>query len=248
MDCRTTLLMAMAFSLCASGCLHPEKPPATPAAEVPVSRSGPEQACTALVALATLKESQAQDAGLTDEQQVRLRDEARQAYKEAVRLEPTNLVALRGLARINTQTGNYDLALETYKKALAVYPKNADLWTDRGQYHNRRKEWNEAVKCYEKALECGGDNRTVLMRLGVTLVQAGQTERALVCLTRASSLEMAHYYLARTFLYLNQPEPARRHLAEALRINPNLSNAREWLASLSTGDSDIRLVAGHGRE
>jgi tetratricopeptide (TPR) repeat protein len=206
-------------------------------------RSRQEQACTMMLALAKLKEGQAQDPSQSAEMQARLRDEARQAYKDALAIDPGNVTALRGLGRVYTQTGNYEQAYDTYTKALTRHPNNADLWTDLGHFYNRRKEWPEAVKCFEKAVACGAEDRNLLMTLGVTLALSGQKERGLVYLTRASSAELAHYYLARLYDHVGQTDQVRAQLIEALRINPNLDNARDWLAYLDRNKDSTTTAA-----
>jgi tetratricopeptide (TPR) repeat protein len=246
MDCRTFSLIALTLCLGNVGCVLTQQAPAVtiPTAEITVEKkSEPERAFGLMMAYGTLKEKQANEPETTPEVQVRLREEACQAFKDALRIEPTNVEAFRCLARLYAQRGNYELAFDTYKRALGHHPKSAELWFDVGQCHNRRKDWPEAVKALEQALRFEPENRQVLMTLGLTLARAGQTEKSVEVLTRATGAALAHYNVARMQLHLGNTEEARRHLTAAIRENPNLASARDLLASLDNAPANTPAEA-----
>jgi tetratricopeptide (TPR) repeat protein len=241
MDCRTSALAVLALSWSCCGCVMTQSTTSPVGAgtvvDPSVAKPTPPKTPGLRLAMAygEVKEKQALEPARTPEDQVKLRDEARVAYQEALRLDPNNLNAYRALGRVYTQADHYEQALETYKKGLAHQPKSVELWLEMGQCHNRKKDWPEALVCFQKALELEPESRKVLTALGLTLARTGQVEQSLVYLTRASSSAIAHYNLARMQVHLNQPEQARVHLAVALRENPNFADARELQARLDRG-------------
>lgn len=166
------------------------------------------------------------------ETQARLRDQARKAYQQALKIEPNNLEAHRCLAGLYVKTNDIERALDIYQKAMAKHPNEASLWYDLGLCHQRRKDMPESVKCLTKALEMDPQNRNYLIKLGFTLAWTGQLEQGLAHLTRAHGSALAHYNIARVLLQREQNELARHHLNVALRENSQLAEARELLNSL----------------
>jgi len=240
---RTSLaLLTFALSLGFTGCIttQSQKTSTTAVASEDVPRTVKNdgvkrtpQAKTE-IAFGKLKEGEADsEAGNTDpEGQARLRDEARRAYQQALKIEPNNLEAHRALAGIYVKKGDFDRALDTYKKAMVKHPKDANLWYDLGLCHHRRKDFPESIKCFTKALEMEPENPDYMKKLGFTLAWTGQIEQGLTLLARAQGRAMAHYNIARVLLQKDQQEQARQHLTAALRENSQLAEARELLTSL----------------
>jgi tetratricopeptide (TPR) repeat protein len=229
MDCRTIAAAALAFSLCGCVLTQPETP-----STVADPKGPPTKATSAKLALAfaNIREKQSQESDRSAETQVKLRAEARNSYQEVLNLDPGNLDAQLGLARLHAHAGNFELAMAVYSKAMPRHAKSPVLWYEKGQCHNRQKDFAEAARCLHKALEIEPENRAVLTTLGLTLARMGREEESLTYLSRASSSALAHYNLARMQLHLGQRDQARSHLNTALRENPNLANARDLLAQL----------------
>lgn len=232
MDCRMAAVMALAFSLSCGGCVltqsqTTESPP-VPETKPPTKASNAKLAS----AYAAMREKQAEEADKTPDAQAKLRDDARYAYQEAIRLNPDNLEAVIGLAKIHAQTGNFDLALDVFQKAAPRHGRNSRYWYEKGLCHNRQKDFRAAVDAFDQGLEIDPDNRQILMTLGLTLARVGADDEALTILTRATSSALAHYNLARMQLHLGQRDKARSHLDIALRENPNLTGAREMLVGI----------------
>ena len=213
--------------------VKPEEMPRNAKAETGPKRN--PQARTE-VAFGKLKENEADSeaAKSQPEAQARMRDEARRAYQQALKLDANNLDAYRGLAGVYAKSGDFERAIETYKKAMAQHPKDANLWYDLGLCHHRRKDFPESVRCFTKALELEPENRDYMKKLGFTLAWMGQVEQGLAILTRAQGSALAHYNVARVLLQRQQDELARQHLRIAVRENSQLAEARELLTSLET--------------
>jgi Flp pilus assembly protein TadD len=207
---------------------------------------------TTEIAFGQMREGEADSpiAKQNPEAQARLRDEARQAYQQALKLDPNNLEAYRCLGRLYTKMSDYERALETYKKAMAKHPKDASLWYDLGMCHSRRKDkadntrFAEAVRCFNKAHELDPENREYLKKLGYTLAWTGQVDKGLGYLTQAYGAALAHFKIACLFDQKNERIQAIHHLRLALRENSQLQEARDLLAALehspaNAGQSNI---------
>lgn len=164
--------------------------------------------------------------------QARLRDEARTAYQQALKLEPNNLEAAHSLIRLYTKTGDCERAQELCRKTMTQHPKDGALWYDLGSCHLRKREFQESARCFSKALELDPENREYMKKLGFTLAWMGQFDQGFGYLARSQGSALAHYNLARVHLQRDQTDLARQHLQVALRENSQLDDARELLASL----------------
>lgn len=209
------------------------KPDDTPWPKQDPSRKHDPLPATEL-AFGRMKENEADAVQLKNnpEAQAHLRDEARKAYQQALKIDPHNLDAQRHLGRLYVKMGDTDRALETYKKAMANHAKQSGLWYDMGLCYTRRKDFGESTRCFRKALELEPENRDYLKMLGMTLAWVGQYDQGLSYLTRAQGAPLAHYNIARILDQKGQTEPAKQHLRLALRENAQLEDAREMLAQL----------------
>jgi tetratricopeptide (TPR) repeat protein len=172
------------------------------------------------------------------EAQARLRDEARQAYQAALRLDPNNQEATRSLARLYTKMGDCERAQDIYRKALIKTPRDGTLWYDLGLCYHRKRDFPESARCFTKALELEPENRDYMKKLGFTLAWMGQYDHGLSLLTRTQGAALAHYNVARVMLQKDQTELARRYLQAALRENGQLQEARELLASIENPNAN----------
>ena len=253
MEGRKSLLWACSFLLCA-GCItgnshkvaH-QPAPAPPPAAAPITptvteakkdpKSGPRLA----VALAKFKESEAKVLDKEPERQFKLRYEARDCYQNALKADPTNLDAHRGLGRVYVDLGDFQRAEETFKKAQARFPKESIFYYELGQMHNRRKDFAQAVTCLNKGLEMDPENQLYLTTLGFTLARTGQTEQSVAVLTRAMGLASAHYNVGRMLLHLQRTQEGVQHLRQAVATNPHLESARQLLNDMESGNGQVQV-------
>jgi tetratricopeptide (TPR) repeat protein len=190
-----------------------------------------------MLGLGKVKESEA-DSEANPENQARLRDEARQAYQFALKIDPNNLEAQGRLGKLYSKIGDFERAQDTLKKAVAAHPKDASLWYDLGMCHNRRKDFSESARCLSKAVELEPENREYLKKLGFTLAWDGKIEQGLPYLVRAHGLALAHFNIACLLDQKQQPELAKQHCRLARGANGELlDQARELLAALESPTS-----------
>jgi tetratricopeptide (TPR) repeat protein len=240
MDCRISSAFLMASLTLGSGCVatqttqgptHTQDPPPQGVALKESKTPKRPPLPGTVVALAVIKEREAektQDAA----QRIKMYDEARLYFQEALQIDPKYRDAVQGLARVYTRMDDFDHALAIYQKALDKNPKDHGLWFDMGMCWSRKRELARAIPCFQKALELDPENRQYMTTLGLTLARLGQTDQGLALLTRSMGAALAHYNVARMMEHLGQSEPCRQQLELALQLNPNLEQARGMLEAL----------------
>jgi tetratricopeptide (TPR) repeat protein len=257
MDGRTSswLLMVPLAFLC--GCITTQTTSVAPPGGTPdVAKTAKREEApkrtpqsATMLGLGKLKEAEADSeaAKANPEIQAKLRDEARQAYQFAIKIDPNNIEAYGRLGRLYTKISDYERAQDILKKALATHPKDASLWYDLGMCYNRQhKDFNESLRCFTKAVELEPETKEYLKMLGCTLAWTGKIDQGLTYLTRANGAALAHYNLACMFDQKLQPELAKQHCRLARRENGELlDQARDLLAALEAPNGpqgEVRAV------
>ncbi|GAU90110.1 hypothetical protein RvY_02576 [Ramazzottius varieornatus] len=111
--------------------------------------------------------------------------------------------------------GDYAAALEAFNKAVEMNKKNIEALVARGALFVKKEDYNRAIKDFEEALSMNRSHRN------------------------------ARKYLADTFYALGkrfesgEPERALTHYKEALRLDPNFTEAVEAEERLRLGDQDV---------
>jgi tetratricopeptide (TPR) repeat protein len=190
-----------------------------------------------MIGLGTLKEADADADNVKDnpEMQAKLRDEARQAYQFALKIDPNSVEAARRLGKLYARTGDFARAFDILKKTADKNPKDAEVWYDLGMCHARHRDFVESIRCLSKAIEIDPQHRDCLKMLGLSLAWTGKVEQGLVYLTQAQGAALAHYNIACMFDQKAQPELAKEHCRLARRENGELlAEARELLTALET--------------
>jgi Tfp pilus assembly protein PilF len=177
----------------------------------------------ALVSSGDFKAGEAFAADVPPQVQQVLREEARQDYERALKIDPKFLPAYQGIARLYSAAQEHARAVETYQKALRIAPQNAALWFELGMVHHYQRNWGPALDCLSRATQLDPSNRSYLNTMGVVLVESGRPEASLTCFVRANGEAMGCYRLAQTLQRLQQPDLSRRYLELALQKDPNLA-------------------------
>jgi tetratricopeptide (TPR) repeat protein len=251
---RAALVLFFAILLGNSGCRFLKDQQTGPAAPKPSepaphlvqkAKDGPKRKPKAetVIALAVMKET---DADKVEDAagQMKVRDEARMYFREAIKIDPKCREAYQGLARVLAKMGDYDKAFETYQQALAANPKDAFLWYDLGQCHNKRKQFDQAIDCFKKSLEIDPENRQFMQVMGFTLARANRPDESLPYLKLSMGEAQAHLNLARMMQHLKQEENCRRHLTLALQLDPNMTLARDMLTQMTRGGAPLQQTGG----
>ena len=86
------------------------------------------------------------------------RDQAREAFSEAMRRAPTEMDSRKNLAMLSAQEGDHASAVSTMGGAVAAQPTNAGLWRLLGQLNSESQREREAQHAYARALALDPDD------------------------------------------------------------------------------------------
>ena len=200
-------------------------------------KKGPPAPST-YVAIADLQLERALDekAQVSDRQE--LFDKAREGYQKALQQDPKCNVALLGLARYYSRTGEREKSLEWYKKYLTMYPSDKAAAHEVAVAHAQWKDWTGAIAWCEFALKIDPENHAARKTMAFCYARSGQWEEGLRVMMQIMPEAQARYLMARAMEHQNQVGGCRAQLEMALKADPNHAEAREFLAELeqiSTG-------------
>jgi tetratricopeptide (TPR) repeat protein len=139
----------------------------------------------------------------------KLNDSSIAAYRNALRLTPTNGTAYKGIGdvyRRNYKPAKTDEAMESYKKAIEYNPKSAGSHFGLGWCYNEKGRYNEAVPVLSKSLEL--DNALVAgyTELGYAQYMTGKNSEALTTFKKGISLDgkntLCRYYSGLVYIVL----------------------------------------------
>ena len=77
-------------------------------------------------------------------------EDAIQAYKEAIRLNPDDVDAHNNLGDVYRRQGNLDLAIELIQNAIKLNPKNSEAHLNFGNVYIDQKKPEEAIQAYRQ--------------------------------------------------------------------------------------------------
>ncbi|MBI1913405.1 MAG: tetratricopeptide repeat protein [Planctomycetes bacterium] len=243
MDCRASLLLGLGLLAGTAGCTPTSafvKPGETQGVEAEkpaetkklAKRKPSAEAC---VTFGDFLLKEVRGGKRSEIEQRQMLDQARRAYQQALEINPKCVPAHRGLAQVYLAEGDCERAFTSYQASLKVFPREPLLWYDLGMAYGRNKEWQPAVDALTKACDLAPDDRHYVHALGYCLARAGAYDQSVDCFRRVDGEARAHYNVARMLLQMNQTELGRQHLQVALKIEPELKEAKEELARAEAG-------------
>jgi len=246
MDCRRSLQIAsfglLTFSTwLACGCTttHQVIAPAPPTPQVAVDAKKSDTLpkitpkASSCVAGAELLRLEANAHNYTQAQRDDYRERARKGYEQALHIDPKYTPAQLGLARLYFDMNDHDHAVAAYQKALKQNPKSAVLLYELGMVHARSKEWDAALTHLKAAYELNPDDKDCSSTYGHCLARSGRIDEAFEVFRRTVGEARAHFNLARMLHHMNQDDLCRQQLDLALRADPQMVDARNFLVSLA---------------
>ncbi|GGK24763.1 TPR repeat-containing protein YpiA [Caldalkalibacillus thermarum] len=105
-------------------------------------------------------------------------EEAEQALRHVLTLEPGHLQALEALIHLGKETGNDQQRLEGIRQLLELSPERPDLWYEQGRLYEELEEWEKARESYERGLSLAPDDVNLLNRLAYLLRDEGELTEA----------------------------------------------------------------------
>ncbi len=169
-------------------------------------------------------------------------DEAEQAFRRAISLDPTLPGARINLAELYRAAGENKKSEQTYAEAIIASPDRADLRYGHGLSLVRQKAMAGAIRELEAAVRLDPGNSRYRTTAAIALDSVGQTEDAFALLDPALSGDATDANLLGTAIQIGLK--LRRYaqtlrFAEALaRLQPNNPNAAELVRQLRAVERD----------
>jgi tetratricopeptide (TPR) repeat protein len=164
-------------------------------------------------------------------------EDALNAYQRAFDLNPQDVWPLQNLAMSLTKLGRNSEAMREYKRALAITPRFGLAWLGLGQLLESMGRKDEAADCYQKALQNRIHRAPEMATLARFCMSRGWFEAASTNYSDAIKLDpsdpalpveagQAHFLFGMELGKSGQAAPAAREFQEAVRLMPEVVEAR----------------------
>jgi tetratricopeptide (TPR) repeat protein len=155
-------------------------------------------------------------------------DRAYELGKRAVALNDSLPGAHSLLGHVYLWKKQYDKAIAEKERVIALNSNDANAYSDLAEILVWADREEEAIGLVKKAMRLNPHYPvTYLYTLGFAYMTTGQDEKAIEAqkkaITRNPNFLASHVMLAGIYMKMGREEEARTHVAEALRISPNLS-------------------------
>ena len=172
--------------------------------------------------------------------------DARERYQAVLAIKPDHTEALVALAYLLELVGDIDQAVVLLEKARQAAPGLLEPRLILGNYYLKRGDVEQAMVYAKEAHAINPEDRRVLFVLGKAQLFSGDPEAVptLLQLTeQAPDFPEAHYYLGLVKIKLRDMQGAHDSLQRALKLNPDLMQARLALGNLEfqRGNTDKAL-------
>jgi len=157
----------------------------------------------------------------------------RLAFEAAAKFDATQAEPLRGLLKLSHDEKRDDDAMEVLRKLTRLEQHDRSAWREFLERLVAAKKWDEAAAIGESAIFVDVESAPVHMNYARALSALGKHDKAvfelqsaILCEAPKKETAEAHALWAVESMALRDPEAARSHRAEALRIDPENSQAR----------------------
>ncbi len=162
-------------------------------------------------------------------------DQAVDAYRQAIKLDPNLPAAYHGLGRVYVNMGRATDALGPMRSAIRLEPENAMAHLNLGITLENLRRFEEALTELNEAKRLSPQNATIHNEVGNLLNNfLGRTADALVAYQEARRLDpdqpSIQYNVGLALMLLGKSAQAIAPLQEALRLDPQYRNARYVLS------------------
>ena len=123
-------------------------------------------------------------------------------------------------------------ALKLYQKAIKADPKDASVYNNLAIHYARLRMFREAVGTLQHAIKLQPKEVKYRNNLATVLVQMNMPQEAFVQLLAVHDEAVAHYNLGFLMVKNRQPQQALQQFQLALRVNPSMVTARQWMDRL----------------
>ena len=160
---------------------------------------------------------------------------AQQAFARALRLDPSNGLAMKYLADISFRAGQLGDAREGYRRAIAARFRHPDVFVNLAAIAEREGKLEEARAALADAVELTDGDADAWNRLGLVEARRSNVDAARRAFKSAIAAEPAraepYYNLGLIERRAGNEDAAQTHLKEALARNPAYPEANYELAT-----------------
>jgi tetratricopeptide (TPR) repeat protein len=158
-------------------------------------------------------------------------DQAEQAYKRAIAIDPEYTEAYVALALLYTAKEDHDAAAVWYEKALELKLNHKGLY-GLGMIHLSKKDYDAAIAYFEKAVERKPDYAAAYRMLGDTYVAKKDVDKAIESYKSAVAIQPNHitnYRLGLLYADLKDYPTAIKYYQQALVYDARHAETYLWL-------------------
>jgi tetratricopeptide (TPR) repeat protein len=163
-------------------------------------------------------------------------DQAIEAYRELLKIEPKHPSALHNLGAALGNTRRHQEALEAFEAAVKLSPSQAQFHASLGGAYMSLRRWDESLAALNESVRLDPTNGATYNMLGFLYDNTRRYEEALAVNKKAIEYapeNPANFHnLGLTLIKLNRLAEAVEPLEFALRIAPDYKNARFHLSNV----------------
>jgi Tfp pilus assembly protein PilF len=166
--------------------------------------------------------------------------EAVTQYERVLEYNPSYPGVYHRLAILYDRQNRPMAALASYNKAVQRNPTDPELLADMGYFYMNGNQWPLAEVKLKKAVQLNPELKRGWNNLGITLAQQGKIPESIEAFKHAVSPAAAQSNVGIILARRGNYDQAREHLNEALKLDPNLAQAR-----MTLGWVNERQAAAH---
>ena len=170
-------------------------------------------------------------------------DDAVRSFKRALKLEPLNVDAHRGIALAHEGAGRLTEAEAIYIQEIRMRPDSWASHKDLGMFYFHSGRYSEAEPYFRHVIELTPDNYRAYSNLGATYLKLGRNEDAAAIFRRSLAIEpdaFAYSNLGTVYYFQGRYEDAAAQYEKAIELAPkdfvmrgNLADAYRYIPALA---------------
>jgi tetratricopeptide (TPR) repeat protein len=159
---------------------------------------------------------------------------AAEQYQAALELRPNHADSLNRLGVSYVMMRQYEQAIEATQRYVDVSGGAPQAWNNLGQCYEYANRLTDAAKAYESGI--AKDPKSLICRTnyGLLLLRQGRVNEGCEQMEAVLPPAEVRYNVASILELQNRKEEARIEYQKALKLDPNLEDAKKRLAQLDT--------------
>jgi tetratricopeptide (TPR) repeat protein len=154
-------------------------------------------------------------------------------YQAALKEQPNHLGALYGLGCLQVELRHYSSAINTWQRYVKATGGSAIAYCDLAYAEEWAGKPAAAVSDYQRAIKKDPQNENTRVNYGLMLARQGDMDAAADQLGAVLPQAEVHYDLGSVYVAKGNKDQAKAEYEKALKLDPDLSDAKAKLASLS---------------